>query len=75
MFLTDYDEEKTMQMFKDEAYEDGVEFGLKQGIEQGRQEGITILFNMVRNGKISRETAMEESPDKSKLAELLATLK
>ena len=67
MFLTDYDEEKAIQMYKDEAYEDGVEYGLKQG-------RLEMLYNMVRDGVITKEIAINQSPDKSKLKEMLLTL-
>lgn len=39
MILTEYDEAKTMEMFKKEFREDGIAIGLAQGIEKGRREG------------------------------------
>jgi flagellar biosynthesis/type III secretory pathway protein FliH len=40
MFLTEYNEEETMNMFKEEAYEQGMEQGIKQGVEQGIKQGV-----------------------------------
>ena len=39
MILTEYDEAKTMEMFKKEFREDGIAIGLAQGLEKGRREG------------------------------------
>ena len=39
MILTDYDEEKTMEMFKREFREDGYSEGLQAGYDKGSREG------------------------------------
>jgi len=40
MFLTEYNEEETMNMFKEEAYEQGLEKGMEQGMKQGLEKGL-----------------------------------
>ncbi len=39
MFLTDYDEQRHMEMERDEWLEDGIDQGIKQGIKQGIDRG------------------------------------
>ena len=39
MILTDYDEEKTMEMFKREFREDGYSVGYDKGVHDGEQRG------------------------------------
>ena len=38
MILTDYDEEKTMEMFKREYRQDGYSEGIQDGFREGEQE-------------------------------------
>jgi len=40
MLLTEYDEKKTMRLFRKEAKEEGIAQGRREGIAQGRREGI-----------------------------------
>lgn len=40
--LTEYDEEKTMQMFKEQGIEEGIELGRAQGVELGREQGVEL---------------------------------
>jgi flagellar biosynthesis/type III secretory pathway protein FliH len=72
MFLTEYNEEETMNMFKEEAYEQGLEKGMEQGLEQGREttqteyrkalalfrQGASILDEFTSQG-ISEEVACD----------------
>jgi len=54
MLLTEYNEVKTMELFKEE------------GREEGRKEGILeILIKMVRRGRISKEEAANEAQMKT----------
>ena len=39
MLFTEYDEAKTMQMFREEAYEDGRKDGFDEGEKKGRKDG------------------------------------
>ena len=58
MLLTDYDEVKTMELFKEE--------GREEGRKEGRKEGmLEILIKMVRRGLISKEEAANEAQMKT----------
>ena len=45
MILTDYDEEKTMEMFKREFREDGYSEGLQAGYDKGARDGEQRGYN------------------------------
>ena len=58
MLLTEYNEVKTMELFKEE--------GREEGLKEGRKEGILeILIKMVRRGRISKEEAANEAQMKT----------
>lgn len=58
MILTEYDEAKTMEMFKKEFREDGIAIGLAQGIEKGRyEEKIMMASRMKARGAADEEIA------------------
>ena len=40
MCIEEYNEAETMQLFKEEAFNDGVEKGLKEGEEKGLKKGL-----------------------------------
>ncbi len=52
MILTEYDEEETMRMFKEEFYEDGFEDGQKEGLN-------SALAALIASGDITPERAEE----------------
>ena len=52
MFLTEYDEAETMEMFKKEFREDGIEEGRREGIEAGLQLGQDMLTWLKDQGRI-----------------------
>ena len=39
MSIYEYDEEKTMRMLREEAYEDGQQAGFQDGLQNGLQQG------------------------------------
>ena len=56
MFITEYDEVKTMNMFKEEGREEG----RVEGREEGREEGnLSAIKNMIRNLKLTAQQAMD----------------
>ena len=66
MCITEYDEEKTMQLFKKEFFEEGRAEGRIEGRTEGRIEGRTegraeerskIILNMLRNGMSEQQAA------------------
>lgn len=62
MVLTEYNEEETMEMLREEARadgrEEGIEEGREKGIEEGRKEGaMYILISLVKDGLLSIEQA------------------
>lgn len=61
MCITEYDEVKTMNMFKEEGREEGREEGLEEGREEGRVEGreamLMNIYNSQKNGIITIEQA------------------
>ena len=60
MLITEYDEEKTMRQFREEAYEEGREEGRAEGREEGRQEMIlNNIRNLTETFQITVEKAME----------------
>ena len=68
MCLTEYDEEATMNMFKEEFYQDGLEDGLKQGREQGQSQ---FIQQMISNGKSAKEIAEFVGMDMEAINELI----
>ncbi len=78
MILTDYDEEKTMEMFKREyrqdGYSEGVQDGYNKGEEIGRSlEKLNIAMNMKAKGMSDKEIAdlLDVTPER--LKEILST--
>lgn len=47
MFLTEYDEAETMEMFKKEFREDGIEEGRREGIKEGIEAGLQLGQEML----------------------------
>ena len=56
MCLTEYNEEETMAMLREEAREDGFEKGKQEGIKEGIKKGI---IDLVREKILSKEQAAE----------------
>ena len=78
MILTDYDEEKTMAMFKREyrqdGYSEGVQDGYNKGEEIGRNlEKLNIAMNMKAKGMSDKDIAdlLDVTPER--LKEILST--
>ncbi len=68
MCITEYDEARTMELFKEEGREEGLERGLEVGLERGREEGRTAgreeeklrnIQKMIKRLKLSAEAAMD----------------
>ena len=62
MFLTEYNEQKTMAAFRDEGYKEG----RVEGRAEGREEGIEIgelrtLTGLVKKGRLTLAEAAEEA--------------
>ncbi len=55
MFLTEYDEEKHIEMEREESWEEGRIEGREEGREEGRVEGILCTSNLLnylwKNGR------------------------
>ena len=47
MLLTEYDEKKTMRLFRKEAKEEGRKEGIKEGIKEGQYN---LIAAMLQNG-------------------------
>ena len=78
MILTDYDEEKTMEMFKREyrqdGYSEGVQDGYNKGEEIGRNlEKLNIAMNMKAKGMSDKEIAELLDVTPERLKEILST--
>ena len=86
MILTDYDEEKTMAMFKREYRQDGYSEGIQDGFREGEQidyskgeeigrnlEKLNIAMNMKAKGMSEKEIAdlLDVTPER--LKEILST--
>lgn len=86
MILTDYDEEKTMEMFKREYRQDGYSEGIQDGFREGEQIGyskgeeigrnlekLNIAMNMKAKGMSDKEIAdlLDVTPER--LKEILST--
>ena len=86
MILTDYDEEKTMEMFKREFRQDGYSEGIQDGFREGEQIGyskgeeigrnlekLNIAMNMKAKGMSDKEIAdlLDVTPER--LKEILST--
>ena len=86
MILTDYDEEKTMAMFKCEYRQDGYSEGIQDGFREGEQIGyskgeeigrnlekLNIAMNMKAKGMSDKEIAdlLDVTPER--LKEILST--
>lgn len=64
MCLTEYNEEETMEMFKEEARAVGRAEGRKEGRKEGRQQGkaegaMETLISLVKEGLLPVEKAAE----------------
>ena len=69
MILTDYDEEKTMEMFKREYRHDGYSEGRLEGEQIGRNlEKLNIAMNMKAKGMSDKEIAdlLDITPERLK---------
>ena len=81
MILTDYDEEKTMAMFKREYRQDGYSEGIQDGFREGEQIGyskgeetgrnlekLNIAMNMKAKGMSDKEIAdlLDITPERLK---------
>ena len=73
MILTDYDEEKTMAMFKREYRQDGYSEGIQDGFREGEQIGrnlekLNIAMNMKAKGMSDKEIAdlLDVTPERLK---------
>ena len=86
MILTDYDEEKTIEMFKREYRQDGYSEGIQDGFREGEQIGyskgeeigrnlekLNIAMNMKAKGMSDKEIAdlLDVTPER--LKEILST--
>ena len=86
MILTDYDEEKTMEMFKREYRQDGYSEGIQDGFREGEQIGyskgeeigrnlekLNIAMNMKAKGMSDKDIAdlLDVTPER--LKEILST--
>ena len=59
MLLTEYDEVKAMELFKEEGRAEGIEEGIEKGIEKGQELSlIASIKNLMKTMKISAEEAM-----------------
>ena len=62
MLLTEYDEKKTMRMFREEAWaagrKEGIQIGKRDGMEKGLEKGQNqIIKRMAKNGASAEEIA------------------
>jgi len=58
MLLTEYDEKKTMRLFRKEAKDEGIAEGIEKGIEKGVEKGRNLLIvSMFQNGIPVKEIA------------------
>ena len=82
MILTDYDEEKTMAMFKREYRQDGYSEGLLEGEQIGYSKGeeigrnlekLNIAMNMKTKGMSDKEIADLLDVTLERLKEILST--
>jgi hypothetical protein len=52
MWISEYNEKETMQMFKEEGREEGREEGHEEGRKEGHEEGRkSVIIDMLKNGK------------------------
>ena len=74
VFLTEYNEQKTMAAFKDEGYEEGFGEGVEKGKEEGRsEEKICLAINLIKMGMGTLEKIAEATGlPLSKIQELAA---
>ncbi len=70
VFLTEYNEQKTMAAFRDEGYKEGRVEGRAEGREEGRAEGreegieigeLRTLTGLVKKGRLTLAEAAEEA--------------
>ena len=86
MILTDYDEEKTMAMFKREYRQDGYSEGIQDGFREGEQIGyskgeeigrnlekLNIAMNMKAKGMSDKDIADLLDVTQERLKEILST--
>ena len=86
MILTDYDEEKTMEMFKREYRQDGYSEGIQDGFREGEQIGyskgeeigrnlekLNIAMNMKAKGMSDKDIADLLDVTQERLKEILST--
>ena len=60
MCLTEYDEARTMELFKEEGREEGRKEGLEEGRVEGKDEAsIFYIRNLMAKMKMTAEKAME----------------
>ena len=69
MCITEYNEEETMRMFKEEGREEGRQEGRQEGREEGREEGrregqregtLSAIVNLMKSLKCTAEQAMDK---------------
>ena len=78
--LAEYNEAKTMEMFKKEAREEGIKQGIQQGIQQGMEQGTVngesrmgrLISKLLAVGR--NEDAMRASTDADARARLYEEL-
>ena len=74
MILTDYDEEKTMEMFKREYRQDGYSEGIQDGFREGEQEKEKSLAERFKaKGMSDKEIADLLDVTQERLKEILST--
>lgn len=61
MSIYEYDEEKTMRMLREEAYEDGQQAGFQDGLQNGLQQGrIQATINTCLDFNASHEVIIQK---------------
>ena len=60
VFLTEYDEERTLAFLKKESYDDGVEDGIEIGKEQERESAsVEYVINLMDSMNMQMDMAMD----------------
>ena len=68
MSIYEYDEEKTMRMLREEAYEDGVQDGIQTGVQTGIQATIKAYLEFNASPELILQKLVSEfqiSPEKA----------
>ena len=65
MSIYEYDEEKTMRMLREEAYEDGQQAGFQNGLQQGR---IQATINTCLDFNASHEVIIQKLMERFQLS-------